>query len=282
VKAKKGKNKMHQLQKHHIVDVYVFVDDVLPAVSRPLGGRPSVLRDSELLTILIWDGLTEPHKNLSGVYTWIQREYTDCFPNLPAYKNFVEQCHKLLPTMTWFLQSLLISGAPIRFADSTMLPVCKPIRADRHKVAKGAAAFGKNWQGWHYGFKLHAAIDHMNRLAALVFTPANQHDAQEIPKLINDHTRILVGDSHYGASPMKRRAWKDHKTIIIAPPHYSQKKKIATDWQMLLLHMRPKIEATFGKLKEHHFLVTSFPRSVKGYFVHYIRTLLGYQMGRVS
>ncbi|HVC36659.1 MAG TPA: hypothetical protein VNE40_04450 [Candidatus Dormibacteraeota bacterium] len=45
--------------------------------------------------------------------------------------------------------------------------------------------------------------------------------------------------------------------------------------------MRPKTETTVGKLKEQHFLVTSFPRSVKGYFVQYLRVLLGYQMGGV-
>jgi hypothetical protein len=271
---------MRALQKHHIVDVYTWVDDYLPKEIKP-GVKP-VLRDSELLTILIWDGLNEPHKNLSAVYSWIEREYPDYFPRLPKYQNFVAHCHRLLPKLVWFLQTLLVADAPLRFADSTMLPVCKPIRADRHKVARGVAQFGKNWQGWHYGFKLHAAIDHKNRLAALVFTPANEHDNQVMERLVNDQTRILVGDSHYGGSVMRKRLWKKHKTIVIAPPHHSQKKKMATDWQMLLLQMRPKIEATFGKLKEQHFLVTSFPRSVKGYFVHYLRVLLGYQMGANS
>jgi hypothetical protein len=51
------------------------------------------------------------------------------------------------------------------------------------------------------------------------------------------------------------------------------------EWQHLLLTMRPKIEAAFGKLKTKHFLVTSFPRSVQGYALHYVRTLVGYQMG---
>lgn len=273
---------MRQLQKHHIVDIFVFIDDLLPTEYNPRGGRPPILRDTELLTILIWDGLNEPHKNLSAVYSWIERDYGDYFPHLPKYQNFVAHCHRLLPKLIWLLQSLLVTDAPLRFADSTMLPVCKPIRADRHRVAKDIAQFGKNWQGWHYGFKLHAAVDHKNRLTAIVFTPANEHDNQHMEKLANEHTKVLVGDSHYGGSVMKKRLWKKHKTIIIAPPHHTQKKKLATDWQILLLHMRPKIEATFGVLKEHHFLVTSFPRSVKGYFVHYVRALLGYQMGVVS
>ncbi len=274
---------MRELQKHHIVDIFVWVDDNLPKQQNNwLGGRPSTLTDSELLTILIWDGLTEPHKNLSSIHRRVEREYSDCFPQLPKYQNFVAHVHRLLPQMVWLLQATLTVGAPLRFADSTMLPVCKPIRADRHKVAKGVAQFGKNWQGWHYGFKLHAAIDHQNRLAAVVFTPASEHDNQHMEQLVNDQTGILVGDSHYGGSVMRKRLWKKHKTIVIAPPHHTQKKQLASEWQIKLLQLRPKIEATFGKLKEQHFLVTSFPRSVHGYFVHYIRTLLGYQMGLVS
>lgn len=274
---------MRAVQKQHIVDVFVWVDDNLPKQrNSKLGGRPSVLTNSELLTILVWDGLTEPHKNLSSVYAWIEREYGDYFPKLPKYQNFVAHVHRLLPSMVWLLEALLVSGAPLRFADSTMLPVCKPIRADRHKVARGIAQFGKNWQGWHYGFKLHAAIDHNNRLAAIVFTPASEHDNQHMEQLVNDSTRVLVGDSHYGGSVMRKRLWKKYRTIVIAPPHHTQHKTVAAAWQIALLHMRPKIEATFGKLKERHSLVTSFPRSVRGYFVHYVRCLLGYQMGVVS
>ena len=205
---------MRALQKHHIVDVYVWVDDYLPIEVKP--EVKSVLHDSELLTILIWDGLNEPHKNLSAVYSWIEREYSDYFPRLPRYQNFVAHCHRLLPKLVWLLQSLLVTNAPLRFADSTMLPVCKPIRADRHKVARGIAQFGKNWQGWHYGFKLRAAIDHQNRLAAIVFTPASEHDNQHMERLVNNQTRILVGDSHYGDSVMRRRLWKRYQTIVIA------------------------------------------------------------------
>ena len=91
---------MRELQKHHIVDVYVWVDDNLPKqVTNSLGGRPSVLRDSEIVTILIWDGINEPHKNLSAVYSWIARESSDYFPRLPKYQNFVAHCHRLLPKL---------------------------------------------------------------------------------------------------------------------------------------------------------------------------------------
>lgn len=96
---------MRALQKQYIVDVFVWIDDLVTQPKKR--GQQPVLRDSELLTILIWDGLTEPHKNLSSVYSWIEREYGDCFPKLPAYQNFVAHCHRLLPTLVWLLQTLL-------------------------------------------------------------------------------------------------------------------------------------------------------------------------------
>lgn len=267
---------MRALQRNNIVDVFVWVDDIVVQPNKR--GQKPVLKDSELLTILIWDGLTEPHKNLSAVYSWIQREYADCFPRLPRYQNFVAHCHRLLPTLSQLLQSTLSTATPLRFADSTMLPVCKLIRADRHRVAKAVAAFGKNHQGWHYGFKLHAAIDYQCRLAALYFTPANEADVLQLKHLVDQTTAIVVADAGYTARVTRQHIWRDFQCLVISPPRPRQQ-WVMNRWQHMLLMMRPKIEATFGSLKERAHFVTSFPRSVRGYFVHYLRVLLGYQLG---
>ncbi len=100
----------------------------------------------------------------------------------------------------------------------------------------------------------------------------------KMPKLVNEHTKIGIGDSHYGARVMGRILWEKYGTIFIAPPHYKQKRKIATPFQNKLLSDRSKIESVFDIMKEHLHLVSSFPRSVFGYLVHYVRILLGYQI----
>jgi hypothetical protein len=271
---------MRALQKDNIVDIFVWVDDAVASLPKPIPprGRKSILRDSELLTIFLWDGLTEPHKTLRSVYDWIVREYDDYFPRLPKYQNFVAHAHRILAMLTWLLSSTLQSAAVLRFVDSTMLPVCKLIRADRHKVAYGVAQFGKNWQGWHYGFKLHASIDYHGRLAGVWFTGANEADVLQLKHLVNRTTRIVVGDAGYTARVTRRHLWRDYRCAVISPPRPKQTWSMAA-WQHKLLLKRPKIEAAFGKLKEQYFLVTSFPRSVQGYALHYVRTLLGYQMG---
>lgn len=272
---------MRALQRNNIVDVFVWVDDAVASYpnNHPKPGVRAVLTDSEVATILLWDSLTEPHKTLRGVYDWITRDYRDCFPRLPRYQNFVAHTHRILSLLAWLLRATLSNASPLRFVDSTMLPVCRLIRADRHKVARGVATFGKNWQGWHYGFKLHASIDHCGRLAAVWFTGANEADVLQLKHLVNTTTNIVVGDGSYTAKVTRRHLWRDYRCAVISPPRPKQTWTMAS-WQHKLLQLRPKIEAVFGKLKEHYFLVSSFPRSVQGYALHYVRTLLGYQMGR--
>jgi len=145
-------------------------------------------------------------------------------------------------------------------------------------VAKSIAAFGKNHQGWHYGFKLHVACNLKGHLSAIYFTPANEHDAQVIPRLVNDQTKLGIGDGAYNASVMRRQIWQKYGCFILAPPHPKQDKKIATHLQIAFLKVRPKIECVFDYLKEHLHIVTSFPRSINGYLLNYVRNLLAYQV----
>lgn len=168
--------------------------------------------------------------------------------------------------------------APVRFMDSTMVPVCKIYRAGSHKVSKNIAQFCKNHQGWHYGFKLHASVDNQRRFCGLALTPANVHDAQMMPNILHEKTRFAVGDGAYTARVMREHIWEIYGTIIVSPPHPKQKRKVIALWQHLLLTTRPKIESVFDYLKEHMNLVSSFPNSVNGYLLHYVRILLSYQI----
>ncbi len=252
------------LSPHHIIDLYCFVDDrmkrLLPANRT---GRPAILSDSEAVTILIWHTLVSKPRTMKDLHTELRLYQKDFFPRIPKYNAFVEQCHRVTPQMYALLHELLAQGALV-------------------KTAQPVAQFGKNHQGWHYGFKLHASIDLLGNLSAIVFTPASTYDGQMIPKLVNAHTRIAVGDTLYGAQVMGRRIWKEFKTIIIAPPFPKQNKKVAAPWQLRLLDARSKIESVFDILKNHLGLVTSFARSIDGYFVHYARVLLSYQIMALS
>ena len=259
-----------------ILTLYVTVDECLQ--KRSLGpGRPSALTDSEMVTIVLWSTAKIRSKTIRDIYDFLKLYHAHDFPSLPDYSSFVRHCNRLSPVILGLISEGLETSSPIQFVDSTMIPVCKLVRADHHRVAKGVAAFGKNHQGWHYGFKLHATVDADGRLCGIFFTPASFHDAQALPHLIRRRVRIVVGDGGYTAGVMGRRMWEGRGAYILSPPHPKQRKKIITKWQHLLLRARPKIECAFDYLKNHLCLVSSFPRSVGGYFFHYLRNILAYQ-----
>lgn len=258
--------------------LFCAIDDTLVVIEKDKSavGRPSLLCDSEMVTILIYNTLLLHQKNLKDIWRFTIKYHRHDFPKIPKYSAFVDHVHRILPLMLELL-SLSLVKADINFTDSTMLEVCKLHRVDSHKVAKLIAKFGKNHQGWHYGFKLHASINWQGLFTSFCFSSANIYDAQMLPCLVKDFMKIIVGDSQYGASVMRKFIHEKTGIIIIAPPHYKQRLKLATMWQNALLSMRSKIESVYDVLKEHLHLVSSFPRSLGGYFVHYVRILLAYQ-----
>lgn len=268
---------MRVLHSHHILPLFVMVDDALTPPTKPKGGRPSVLRDSEVVTILTFNLLTCQQQTLRQVYDWVSQYHSRDFPMLPTYQNFVKHCHRLVPALADILNGLLASEAELRFMDSTMLEVCRLVRRRWHKVARGYAKTGYNHQGEHYGFKLHMSIDNDGRIAAYIFSDALTHDSRAIPYLVNSRTKIAVGDTGY-RSALHKKLNKLWGTVFVVPPHYKQKKQMATTSQMKLLKRRPKIETVFDYLKQHLHLQSSFPRSMQGYALHYLRVLLGYQL----
>jgi hypothetical protein len=268
------------LQKDHITDLFVLIDDMLPKKLkyRKGAGRPANLTNSEIVTLLVWNSLAMKQKTLKDVYKYSKLHLNYEFRNIPTYNAFLDQCHKNTGSLLFVLKKLLNTKSTIKFIDSTMLEVCKLQRADDHKVAKSIAAFGKNHQGWHYGFKLHATFDVLGCLCGFALTPANIHDSRAMEALSNKYTKVIVGDSAYGAKAMNEYIYERDGTITVTPPHYKQTKKVATIWQNILLNLRSKVESSFDILKNHLHLVSSFPRSIKGYLFHYARILLGYQV----
>jgi hypothetical protein len=134
------------LSSHHIVDLYCWVDDLLPHAEK-ISGRPPTLSMSEVTTILVWHTVALRQKTLRTVYDTVSLYHKSDFPRFPSYSAFVSSVHRALPHMFYILSTLLCDEEAVRIIDATMLPVCKPHRADSHKVAKDIARFGKNWQG---------------------------------------------------------------------------------------------------------------------------------------
>ena len=136
-----------------------MINNFLPReLPNPRDGSSVVLHNNELITLLLFNSIVAPQRTMKAVYTWAQVIATlGLIYQLTS--SWVRKYHDVLPDMLVILDQLLVKDASTQFMDSTILEVCMLVRADRHKVAKGVTDFGKNWQGWHYGFKLHASCN---------------------------------------------------------------------------------------------------------------------------
>lgn len=272
---------MSLLYSENITELFFWVDEMLPKqLPVKTVGRPRALSNTEIVTILIWNILLLRYKTWKDLHRFLLAYHRKEFPTLPKYNDFLVYCHRATTLCLRLLQLLLVRDAPLKFMDGTMLPVCKHKRADDHKVAKNVADFGKNWQGWHYGFKLHASVTLEGKFCAIVFTTASVHERHLVEKLLGTYTEIAVGDTSYAGKELREEIWKTKGTFILGSAFHGQKKLMA-EWQKDLLSQRSCIESVFDYLKEHLHLVTSFPRSVYGYLAHYAMVLLGYQLLKI-
>lgn len=76
---------MLSLQSHHITDLFVMVDDMLPKEEKTLGGRPNLMEDSELITALVWNSLNIHSKTIKDVHKWLGLYHKSDFKNIPKY-----------------------------------------------------------------------------------------------------------------------------------------------------------------------------------------------------
>lgn len=60
-----------------------MIDDTLVSLPNSKGGRPSVLKDSEVITILVFNILTVQQKTLRQIYDWIHQYHSSEFPKMP-------------------------------------------------------------------------------------------------------------------------------------------------------------------------------------------------------
>lgn len=269
-----------------LLTLYVTIDELVQQVSLRTAsgrGRPCKLSDTELVTIVIWSMGLVGTKTWRGCYNLIANSHAKDFPNLPTYAGFVEALHRIFPLLVTILEQLLPAQTEeyLRLIDATKLPVCKNVRIDSHKVAKGIAKRGKTSQGWFYGFKLHLGVSGTGTLRSAYFTSGNVHDGKLTQKLLKNFQGIGVGDAGYLLKESSRQAFFRTQKIWLLTGVRKNMGKLMTKDEQRLLKVRQRVEGVFDYLKEHLSLVTSFARSVTGYFLHYVAVLLTYQVKQI-
>lgn len=196
-----------------------------------------------------------------------------------SYKTLSENINKTAPLCTLILNKILsynqFHSHIIKHTDSTDIPVCLNKNARYHKTMKGLAEWGHSGKGLYYGLKLHLTSDLKRNILAISFTPGNTGDRSQVMKLNKKLKGIFVADAGYVSEDLAKEFHIEHLRVLFAKPRKNMR-KVITFFQKKLYDTRMIIELNFRNLKMLYGLVSSFPRSIDGYFANYIHAILAY------
>lgn len=166
-------------------------------------GPAPVLADSEVLTMEVV-GEFLGHDRDVAIYRYFRRDHPDWFPALGRVHRttFVRQAANLWPVkaQVWGrLLDRLLHDPALSFVDSIPTPVCRFGRAWGCSRFRGAAAFGRDTgsKATFYGFRHHFRVCWPGVTTALSIAPANIHDRDLVPELVEGATGEVIGDRNY-------------------------------------------------------------------------------------
>ena len=180
--------------------------------------------------------------------------------------------------LMWLFKCILSQGQSEAYIDATALRVSHNKRMNSHKVFKGIAAVGKSTMGWFYGFKLHLVIDLQGNIINARLTKGNCDDRSPVEDLIQEFQGVIYGDKGYISQDLFSRLWKKGVKLVTGVKA-NMKNKFMILKEKILLRKRSLIESVFSVLKRNG-LEHSRHRSVHGFILHILGSLISYQLNR--
>lgn len=235
-------------------------------------GRKEIIENVDALTLGLF-------KQTQGIAT--KRSLFEIISPPCSYKTLVtsvNRCLELLAKVVGFLAvSNRFGSHLVKHTDSTDIPVCSVRKARHHQTMKGLASWSKTSKGWFYGLKLHLTTDYDGRILALCFTSGNGDDRSVCKEMNQDLRGVFVADAGYVSKKLEREFFIENERLLLTCARKNMR-KLATETDIALLNSRMKIEDHFGNLKQFHNLVSTISRSVRGYLVNYLSSILAYMI----
>ena len=270
-----------------LVEVYCLASNLTTKIDLILeknsSGRKPILSRAEYITLAIIKqkrGI-QTNKNL---YELVKYSMKSDFPQLPSYQQFCEglesNCIYLL-IINQLLGKLNIScGDGNYIVDSTPLPICKVMHSNKKNAGYGIANYGKNLEGWFFGFKLHLIITIDMEIVSFKFTKGSTSDLNALDEWITQDLKgNLFGDKGY-ISSKKNKKFVQKGLHLVTRPRKNMKKLPADPLLVSLLAMRQRVETVFGQLKNTFMLINRKTRSIQSFFANTLASMFAYTISK--
>jgi hypothetical protein len=221
-------------------------------------GPAPTLADSEVLTMEVV-GEFLGYDQDTAIVRYFRRHHPGWFPALARVHRttFARQAANLwgVKDQVWrrLLDRILYDPA-LSFVDSIPAPVCRFGRAYKCSRFRGEAAYGYDHgsKATFYGFRDHLRVNWPGVITAVSVAPANVHDTELVPELVEGAAGQVLGDRNY---------WDPQLTAELAPAGVAlcaPFKKRASDPDPLgskrLTRVRWRIETVASQLVERYHL----------------------------
>ncbi|MBI5469936.1 transposase [Candidatus Kaiserbacteria bacterium] len=230
-------------------------------------GRKPVLLNSEIVAAVVF-------KQRQNIAT--KKALYEILEPSGSYNRFVVALNRvatyLIRIITAVINFLRREARPVKFTDSTDIPVCLNKNARYHRTMMSLSEWSKTGKGSFYGLKLHLSADCEGRVLALKLTPGNSNDRNIFKKMNAKLRGLFVADAGYVSEPLEREFHIPNERLLLTGTRKNMK-KLATEIDIALLNLRMRVEIHFRVLKLCYGLVTSFPRSIDGYLTHYLAAI---------
>jgi hypothetical protein len=199
---------------------------------------------------------------------------TNDFSPLPSYQQFC----KGLETNIFYLaiineilmQMNIVEEGGVYIIDSTALPICKTINSNCATLGLGLADYGKNIEGWFYGFKLHIIIDSNMNIVSFKFSTASTSDISALDqRIVRGLQGYLIGDRGY-ISQAKTEQLLRQNLRLLTRPRKNMKKLPLQPFLASLISIRSRVESVFGQLKDNFMLIWRKARSINSFFLIFL------------
>jgi len=269
----------------NLVEVYCLASNLASKIDQFLGktnvGRKPILNRAEYITLAIIKQERSIRTN-KDLYELVKYCMYHEFPLFPSYQQFckgLESNLSYLVLMNQMLCKMNISPEETEYiVDSTKLPICKTIYSNSAKLALGAADYGKNLEGWFFGFKLHIIINSNMEIVSFKFSKASTSDISALDGFMTqDLIGLLFGDKGY-ISAKKTKELLDQNLRLVTRSRKNMAQLPVETLLAKLLYIRQRVETVFGQLKDNFMLIYGKARSIKSFFSNALSAILAYTL----
>lgn len=272
-----------------LISIYVLVDDWWQEnhpepLRKP--GRPTVLSDSEVLTLAIlsqWPRFRS-ERDFFRFASFHLREY---FPNLISHSQLNRRTRALeseLRALQGDLADTLADGSEVyRVLDTTLIPAVVRVRACRNGLFAGQATFGRcaSKTEWVYGFKVALSVSPEGVVTAFGLAEARS-DERPIGEFLvtSDGHDAYLADKGFSSVEWERHWLESHGALVAATPQKNARRawpEAACKWAS---GKRQLIEGVIDQLKDLFALERHRAKTLDGLLTRLAAKVAAYTCGQ--